>query len=54
MFCDYNIIVHVVLVPTGLLGLQGDDPSGQLIRNTMKSLQVSDRYVQGILDTNLY
>ena len=39
----------MILVPTGLLGLQGDDRAGKLIRKTMKNLNVSTKFLQGKL-----
>ena len=41
------MLIYCHPVPTGLLGLQGDDPSGMLIRKTMKNLNVSTKFVQG-------
>ena len=43
-----NLNIYFFLVPTGLLALQGNDPSGRIIRDKLNEMNMLTDFIQGL------
>ena len=48
VFFQLQLLSCLFLVPTGLLALQGNDPSGRIIRDKLNEMNILTDFIQGL------